>query len=375
MEYSETISIQDNIHIGLAACIAFIFSLYAIPVLVRLARVRKIYDQPNNRTAHLHPTPRLAGIAIFLSILISVSILASSTNLPNFQYISASCLVLFFTGIKDDFIGISFPKKFIAQIVAGSILIFLADIRFTSIHGFFGGQAISYPLSFQLTLFVIIGITNALNLLDGVDGLTGSISLSAFITLGAWFFVNNQSGYAIICAAAAGSLVAFLWFNIWSRKNKIFMGDTGSLFLGFLLSILVIRFNELNLITNIHWHISAAPVVSFGILIIPIFDTCRVMLSRILLGKSPFHPDKTHIHHYLLALGFSHKQVTSILFCTGIFYICLAFGIQHLNLYIATIILIGSALVLTYIPIFILQRKSHPLPWTVIREIAKKRAQ
>lgn len=363
---------SSEIRMLTAFCFSMLLSFYSIRALARVAHTRKIYDNPNGRTVHLHPTPRLAGIAIFLSVILTISLLIQIGSFPQFQFAIAGSVVIFFIGLKDDLIGISFGKKFVAEIAAAAILILLAGFRFTNLHGFFGIGEISYPVGFFLTLIIIIGITNALNLIDGVDGLSGSIALTAFTAFGAWFYVNHQPGYTLLCVSTIGSLVAFLWFNVWSKKNKIFMGDTGALFLGFLMSMLVVRFNEMNLDTGIPWHIHASPVVSFGILIIPIFDTCRVMLSRILQGKSPFHPDKTHIHHHLLNLGFTHKQVTGILVLVSIFYIFLSFEMQHLNLYLGTIILVVSALLLTYIPIYINQKKSHALPWTVIRSFRNK---
>jgi len=372
MDYLGQIQLTDNLRILITFLISAIGTWYVIPILVRIAHSSKMYDHPNLRTVHFNPTPRLAGIAIFLAVILTQSLFTRSLSFPLYQYVIAGSVIIFFIGIKDDILGISFGKKFVAEIAAALILILFADLRINSFHGYFGAKEISYTLSFFITLIIIIGITNAFNLIDGVDGLSGTLALTSFATFGVWFYINNQPGYALLCAATIGSLLAFLRFNIWGKKNKIFMGDTGALFLGFLMSILLIRFNEMNLNSLIPWHIEASPVVSFGILIIPIFDTCRVMLSRILQGKSPFQPDKTHIHHQLLNLGFSHKQVTAILFLVSIGYIILSFEMQHLNLYLGTTILVGSGLILTYIPIYINQKKKHTLPWTVIKTAKKK---
>jgi len=372
MDYLGQIQLTDNLRILITFLISAIGTWYVIPILVRIAHSSKMYDHPNLRTVHFNPTPRLAGIAIFLAVILTQSLFTRSLSFPLYQYVIAGSVIIFFIGIKDDILGISFGKKFVAEIAAALILILFADLRINSFHGYFGAKEISYTLSFFITLIIIIGITNAFNLIDGVDGLSGTLALTSFATFGVWFYINNQPGYALLCAATIGSLLAFLRFNIWGKKNKIFMGDTGALFLGFLMSILLIRFNEMNLNSLIPWHIEASPVVSFGILIIPIFDTCRVMLSRILQGKSPFQPDKTHIHHQLLNLGFSHKQVTAILFLVSIGYIILSFEMQHLNLYLGTTILVGSGLILTYIPIYINQKKKHTVPWTVIKTAKKK---
>lgn len=374
MEILDPLSYAIEIRILLAFLTSLLLSFYSIKALIRVAHTRKIYDQPNGRTTHLRPTPRLAGIAIFLSVILTSSLFIPMDAFPRFQFVVAGSVIIFFIGIKDDLVGISFSKKFIAEIAAATILILFAGFRFTNLHGFFGVGEISYPISYLLTLVIIIGIINAFNLIDGVDGLSGALALAAFATFGGWFWMNHQPGYALLCAATIGSLLSFLWYNVWSKRNKIFMGDTGALFLGFLVSLLVVQFNEMNLNPSLPLPVASSPMVSFGILIIPIFDTCRVMLARILQGKSPFYPDKTHIHHHLLNLGLSHKQVTAILFAASIGYTWFAFQLQHLNIYLSTIILVLTALALTFIPVYLYQRKADVAPWTVIRLMGKRKA-
>jgi len=363
MNFLNSLLLNDGFRILLAFLFSLILSLYGIPVLVRIADNHSMYDHPNGRTTHLHPTPRLAGIAMFLSVILSVSLLTRIDSFPGYQFAVASSIIIFFIGIKDDMMGITFSKKFIAQLAAASILILFAGYRFTSLHGYFGVHEISYPLSFLISLFFIIGITNAFNLIDGVDGLSGSLALTAFATFGGWFFINRDYSFALLCASAIGSIIAFLRYNLWSVKNKIFLGDTGAQFLGFMMAIVVIRFNEMNLSSTIPWHVNAAPVVSFGILLIPVFDTFRVMISRMLQGKSPFHADRTHIHHHLLCFGLSHRQVTALLFCVSIIYAALAFTLQNINMYLATFLLVASALLLSYTLVYFARRNPGKTPW------------
>jgi len=280
MDFLNSLIQNDGIRIILAFLFSLILSLYGIPVLVRIAHSHSMYDHPNGRTTHLTPTPRLAGIAMFLSVILSVSLLARMDSFPGYQFAVAGSVIIFFIGIKDDMMDISFSKKFIAQIAASLILIVFAGFRFTNLHGFFGLNQISYALSFCLTLFFIIGITNAFNLIDGIDGLSGSLALTAFISFGGWFLVNHDYAYALLCASAVGSIIAFLRFNLYSVKKKIFLGDTGAQFLGFSMAMVVIHFNEMNISSALPWPVAASPVVSFGILLIPVYDTCRVMIMR-----------------------------------------------------------------------------------------------
>ncbi len=302
MDFLSSLLLNNEFRIILAFLFSLILSLYGIPVLVNIANSHNMYDHPNGRTTHLLPTPRLAGIAMFLSVILSVSLLSRLESFPQFQYAVAGSIIIFFIGLKDDMMGISFKKKFIAQLGAASILILLAGYRFTSLHGYFGVYEIGVTASFCITLFFIIGITNAFNLIDGVDGLSGSLALTAFATFGTWFLMNKDYTFALLCASAMGSIIAFLRFNLWSVKNKIFLGDTGAQFLGFMMAVVVIHFNEMNISASLIWPVKATPVVSFGVLLIPILDTFRVMLSRMIQRKSPFSPDRTHIHHHLLCL-------------------------------------------------------------------------
>jgi UDP-N-acetylmuramyl pentapeptide phosphotransferase/UDP-N-acetylglucosamine-1-phosphate transferase len=358
MDFLNSLIQNDGIRIILAFLFSLVLSLYGIPVLVRIAQSHSMYDHPNGRTTHLTPTPRLAGIAMFLSVILSVSLLARMDSFPGYQFAVAGSVIIFFIGIKDDMMDISFSKKFAAQIAASFILIAFAGFRFTNLHGFFGLYQISFALSFCITLFFIIGITNAFNLIDGIDGLSGSLALTAFVAFGGWFLVNHDYPYSLLCASAVGSIIAFLRFNLYSVKNKIFLGDTGAQFLGFSMAMVVIHFNEMNISSALPWPVAASPVVSFGILLIPVYDTCRVMIMRMFRNQSPFTADRTHIHHYLLAFGFSHKQATTILFITSIFYAIVAFLLQNVNMYLGTALLLGSALFLTWLVTRLKPRKS-----------------
>jgi len=196
-----------------------------------------------------------------------------------------------------------------------------------------GIHEISYPVSFLLSGFVMIVFINAFNLIDGIDGLASGISIIAAGVLGVWFYLAGHIEYTILAFSLIGALSGFFYFNVYGKKNKIFMGDTGSLILGTIMSVLVIQFNELNIIQTRPFAIASAPAVSFGILIYPLFDTIRVFAIRIYQGRSPFSPDKNHIHHRLLALGMSHKQATFTLLAVSALYVVPVFLLQGLGIW------------------------------------------
>jgi UDP-N-acetylmuramyl pentapeptide phosphotransferase/UDP-N-acetylglucosamine-1-phosphate transferase len=175
-------------------------------------------------------------------------------------------------------------------------------------------------------------LTNAFNLIDGIDGLASTIGIVVSLTFGIWFMLTGSINYAILSAALLGSLISFFGFNVFGKSNKIFMGDTGSLILGLIMSILVIKFNEANITYHGTYAIKSAPAVSFGILIVPLFDTLRVFLLRIFKGQSPFHPDKNHLHHRILKLGFSHIESTALIAMVNILFIVMVLTCQSAGL-------------------------------------------
>lgn len=295
--------------------IAFIITLLVIPVIIVVAKVKKLYDEPDdNRKIHKRPIPSLGGLAIFVGFILSILLTISfSTQAPEFQYYIAAFFLIFFLGIKDDIIVIAPVKKLIGQLLAAIIVVFKANLVITNMDGLLGFHEMNVAGSYLLTIFSIVVIVNAFNLIDGVDGLAGGVGLISSLIFGIFFSVNGNFPYAVLAFSFSGSLIAFLFYNF--HPAKIFMGDTGSLLVGLVNSILVIKFIETGS-TYTSYPVSAAPAVGFAILLVPLMDTLRVFAIRISKGRSPFSPDRNHIHHLLLNRGFSHKSVTYT--CVGL---------------------------------------------------------
>lgn len=347
----------NEIRILLSFSLALFISSVLIPSIIDIARAKSYVDAPNSRTSHRNTTPTLGGIAIFIGSVIAFLMFISAGTMPSFQYIIASVLVIFFIGFKDDIIGISPYKKFFGQVIAALIVIEFGRIILMNLHGLFYIYPITYNFGLVLSVITIIGVTNCFNLMDGIDGLSASLSILACSAFGIWFYLVGEVDWAVLSAAIAGATLAFLYFNVFSKTNKIFMGDTGSLFLGFIISIIAIRFNEASVSVTGPYAVQAAPAVSIGFLIIPIFDTLRVFLTRIVRNKPPFSPDKTHIHHYLLELGFTHGQATLILFITGFLFIGISILLKDLTVFWLLFVLLCIASFLSFIPIYLVTRK------------------
>lgn len=332
--------------------IAFVVTFVSIPPVIEVAKEKKLFAVPNGRTSHEEVTPNLGGLAVFSGFVISSMIFVQITKIPYIQYVLAGTVVIFFIGLKDDIIGLSPLKKFVGEIVAAALIIDLGNIRITDLHGFLGVGMIDYYSSDLISLFIVIAIVNAMNLIDGIDGLASGVGILASLAFGIWFYLIGEVQLAILSLTLIGALLAFFLFNVFSKHHKIFMGDIGSLILGFILSIFAIKFNELNNAALLHspFFIKTAPAVSIGILILPVFDTCRVIAIRVAKGLSPFKADKRHVHHYLLELMHSHKKATFTLLFVNLFFIVISFLLRNLDLVYLSLILFVLASVLSFVP-------------------------
>jgi UDP-N-acetylmuramyl pentapeptide phosphotransferase/UDP-N-acetylglucosamine-1-phosphate transferase len=330
---------------------AFTLTYFAIPSIIYVAKEKRIFDEPDNRSSHHVSTPSLGGIAIFGGVLFSIVLWTPFGEFNQLQYILCAFLILFLVGARDDIMPMSANKKMVAQILAACILVFKSDIMLTSLYGLFGVvEDLPYWLSAVISVFTILVIVNAFNLIDGINGLAGCIGSLIASTLGCWFIFVDHFEYAIVAFACVGAIVAFLKYNF--TPAKIFMGDTGSLHIGLVCAILVIQFIDMNfhLPEGANFKLGATPVVAIGIMIIPLFDTIRVFVTRILRGYSPFHPDRRHIHHLLLDYGCTHMRATGILLFVNVIFISFVFAFHNiieLHLLFCTVLIAATAL--TYI--------------------------
>lgn len=334
-------------------------TLVIIPSLVRLSKAKGLVAKPGPRTAHLGSVPNLGGVALFCAIMLSSWIFWDVRMIGYFQFKVICVLIVFLLGLMDDIVTLSPVKKFGGQIASFLILIFLGNVRITDFHGYLDIFEINYITSIFVSLFVFILIVNAFNLIDGIDGLAAGIGIVTSATFGIWFWLAGYIQHSVMAAAVIGALLVFFYFNVFSKKYKIFMGDTGSLMIGAVLAIFTIQFNQQNIDQSKAYAVFASPAVSMGILIIPLFDTLRVFTLRILRRKSPFSGDKSHLHHKLLDLGFNHFQATLILIAVNIFFIGFVFIVQlyrpHMILFVGFLLVLSLLLVL--IPHLLLKKR------------------
>jgi len=341
----------------LSAILSFAITFYCIPIIIRIAQVKKLYDNPDDvRKLHKAPVPSLGGLGIFLGVFISLTTFSEIwVTSYSFPYYLATFVIILFLGLKDDILVISPWKKLLGQILVALILTFKAGLLLDSMHGFLGFTTLPSILSYPLTLFTIIVIINAFNLIDGVDGLAGSIGLIAAAAFGFYFLIDGQLSYAILAFTLCASLFAFLIFNF--QPAKIFMGDGGSMLTGLIIAILSIQFISTAPFSKVH-AIGASPVLGFGFILLPMMDTLRVFSFRMLKGRSPFSPDRNHIHHLLLDRGFTHKGVTLFSALIGVISILVSYYLAFT--FDCTIGIIALIVVFyLYVGIIYLTRKSQ----------------
>jgi UDP-N-acetylmuramyl pentapeptide phosphotransferase/UDP-N-acetylglucosamine-1-phosphate transferase len=329
------------LNVLLTASVSFIITFLAIPVIIRIAEQKKLFDIPDARKLHTKPIASLGGIGIFSGFFLACILAISAKAYPEFQYFFAASTVIFFLGINDDVIVLSATKKIIGQLLAAAILIHLGGIRITSMHGLFGVYELPEVVSLAFSYITIIVIVNAFNLIDGVDGLAGTLGMLTMSVFGTYFFAVGMPGYALMSFSMAGSLLAFLIFNY--NPAKIFMGDTGSLLLGLINSILAIKFITVADTSNVAFPLESAVAIGFSILMVPLADTLRVFTIRIFHGRSPFSPDRRHIHHLLLDRGLNHKYVTLCCLLMNILFITIAYFGRGLGPTYTTLTLISVA--------------------------------
>ena len=328
---------------------AFVITFMAIPSIIRVSIVKNLFDEPSERKSHSSSIPTLGGLAIFAGVVFSYTFWSAGYDYTASQYIIAAIIIMFFIGIKDDIIDLSAMKKLYGQITAAIVIVMFANIRITSLCGVLGIYQIPYWFSILFTMFTILVVINAYNLIDGVDGLAGGVGAIASFTFGLWFYNYNQFSLCILSFALFSALLAFLVYN-FSPAN-IFMGDTGSLVVGLILAVLTVNFVELSFDSApFEFPFRSSPAMAIAILIYPLTDTLRVFMIRVMKGRSPFHADRNHLHHFLLDLGLSHREVSLTLYLVNIGFILLALFLRNISSLALLLILLGMAFFMSIAP-------------------------
>lgn len=333
---------------------AFAVVLYCTPALIKVAVLKRLIDMPSeDRKVHKRAIPTIGGIIIYAATLFSFSLWYNIDDLHDydqiyesvkeFKILVATSLVLFFVGVKDDIIGTSPVKKLFANILVGLILVLMGDIRITGLHGVFGVNEIPHWGSVFLSLFTYIVVVNAMNLIDGIDGLAAGVGFIAASVFGTWFVFANEYTLASLSFSLSGALLGFLIFNF--SPAKIFMGDSGSLIIGMFICVLSIKLIEYPIarLDSFWLHISN-PIIVIAALSYPLTDTLRIFIIRAAKGQSPFAADRNHLHHRLLECGYSHIKTVILIYAFSLFTVGVSLLSYFINPSLSLFAVTGSCL-------------------------------
>jgi len=352
--------------LGLPFLTSLFVVMLAMPSLIKVAKLKHLVDEPSeDRKVHRKRVPTIGGVMIFAGTILAFSLWFPTNDIGkafglkeavhDFQYVIASMFILFFVGTKDDIIGFSPTKKLIAHLLVGYILVFLADFRIVSLHGIFGlVEPLPFWLSAGFSIFVYIVIVNAINLVDGVDGLAAGVGLIACTAFAIWNFGIGHMPFAILATSLGGALLGFLFFNF--NPAKIFMGDSGSLTIGLIMYVLAVGMIEQKgiegpaLLSNV-----SRPILAMAILAYPLLDTIRVFTLRAIKGKSPFSADSNHLHHHLLSLGLGHKKTVLVIYAFSLLIILLTF-VSPVHSPSLSLLLVGGTAFLLSQTLFLVKR-------------------
>lgn len=339
---------MENLYILIAAFVtAVTLGRMIIPNILIISLRKRLFDVPDERKVHKRPVPRLGGVSFFPVILFALCMFSALRLLMGhgpdeskadqlvceLLFLVSGLTLLYIIGIADDLVGVRYRRKFLVQVVSAAMFP-LSGIYINNFYGLFGVFMVPAEVGIPLTMLLVVFITNAINLIDGIDGLASGLSMVALVVFGVMFVHYQMWSYGMLAFVTVGVIIPFFSYNVFgsaSMGRKVFMGDTGSLTLGFILSFCVIRYcmYEPGMLLTVK---SSPVLVSFSVLMVPCLDVIRVVLRRARNRKPLFMPDRSHIHHKFLAMGFSpRKALVTILLMSACFGVFTLVGIRYLN--------------------------------------------
>ncbi|MBV9962927.1 MAG: undecaprenyl/decaprenyl-phosphate alpha-N-acetylglucosaminyl 1-phosphate transferase [Parafilimonas sp.] len=353
--------------------IAYLVSYFLLPLVIRVAHDNQLYDIPDERKIHNHEVSSLGGIAIFTGIILSLLLVSDFSNYStDFQYFIAAFFIIFILGLIDDIFFLKAWKKILGQLFVTAMLTIKGNLLITNFYGFLGIHELTHIESIYASFFTILLLINSFNLIDGIDGLAGSIGFTACLLFGTFFFINNDMAYAVLAFTVCGALLAFLMYNF--PPAKIFMGDSGSTLIGLMSAILAIKFIEDRSIHH-YFDDQAIPAIAFGFLLMPLMDVLRVFAIRISKKQSPLSPDRNHFHHLLQNKGLSHTEITITMVTAQFLFVALTLLMRNIALHI----ILAAQFTLYFSSVYVLKRfipirkKLHivrdELPETIVEDL------
>lgn len=292
------------------------------PRLVKIALLKNIVDNPDARKLQRTPVPVFGGVAVFFGVVIAIGCMSSVVDCSGLPVVIMAMMAMLYTGTMDDILSLSPGLRFVIEIVVVLLLIFVGGYCIDDFHGLWNIGRFSYWCAVPLTVVAAVGIINAINLVDGVNGLSSGYCIMACLIFGTLFFLAGEAPMTILAAVSVGALIPFFLHNVFGKTSKMFIGDGGTLVMGVVMSVFVIAIlqNGSRVAAYVNPNVGLVPF-TLAVLSVPVFDTLRVMSTRILKGTSPFRPDKTHLHHMFIDLGCSHVATTLAILGVNMFVV------------------------------------------------------
>ena len=323
--------LRENLEVCLLAALLMGFTInqfFSEKALI-IAKRKELFVEVNHRSSHSTPVPAFGGISLFVVFICSALIMVGVGSSHSIGFVVLSAFILFMSGLKDDLMVTSARTKLLVQIGTAVLVLLNSELTVTHLSGFFGIGEVTPIGGFLISLGFIVFLVNAYNLIDGIDGLAGIIAIVAFSVFGVYYYVNDNVFLSVIMTSMIGALISFLTWNFASPKRKMFMGDTGSLVIGFILAVnalVIVAGQPIN--PDPFFVPQNAVIFILSILVIPVLDTLRIIVIRLSNGQKPWLADRNHMHHVLLDKGLSHKQAT---FCLGMLQVIAIFGYIGVN--------------------------------------------
>jgi len=331
---------------------AFLLTYLTIPKIIKVVEYKRLMDDPNHRSSHKGRTPTLGGVAFFYTLIFALFFIKNWNDYDEGMFIIPGLTILFIVGLKDDLVVLGPLSKLIAQGLAVSFVLANEGFIIHSLNGFLNINEIPYFLYLAIGGFMMITIINSYNLIDGIDGLASIVGIVILVIYTTIFYLSGEHYYALIALTLNASLMAFFGYNI-SGDRKIFMGDTGSLIVGFIISVLTLKFLSLTPqdYKELPFLLENAPLIAISILIVPLFDTARVFAIRLANKRGPFSPDRNHTHHVLIDYwNLSHKQASFLIGCFNLIFVMLFIVLGSTAKNIGMVIMLVSVvLILGYV--------------------------
>ena len=300
------------LHVIIPFVVSFLAAVWVFPKILHIALQKNIVDNPDARKLQRVPVPVLGGVAVIFGIIVALSVCRLLFDCSNLFTIVLAMFMMLYVGTIDDIMELSPSIRFLIEICVTLMLMFTCGYSIDHFHGLWGLQAIPLVVSIPLTIVTVVGLINAINLIDGVDGYSSGYCIMACLIFGVFYAIVGDIPMVMLASVCVGSLLPFFFHNVFGKRSKMFIGDGGTLVMGIVMSIFVLNMLKAETFCDVYvtWGMGLVPL-TLSILAVPVFDTVRVMSCRIMRATSPFHPDKTHLHHLFIDMGFSHIGTTA----------------------------------------------------------------